>query len=156
MFRIYPSHGTVPWRIKEITKSEQMGVPDSIAPMAIFIALIKSTLLVLIYSKKKAKFEAHVFHGRDLEHSKRNLHSKSSSNRFPSEFDQISGKSWLRSLLSLGASSLYPKGKKKRPQKGKKKKKSPSRWFMRKKNTETGLSLSNFLAAQLDLLCERS
>jgi len=44
------------------------------------------------------------------------------AHRFPSEFDQISGKPWLRSLLSLGASSLYPKEKKKRPQKGKKKK----------------------------------
>lgn len=58
---------------------------------------------------------------------------------FPSDFDRISGKSWLRSLFSLGASSLYPK-KKKQPQKRKKK----SRWFMRKKNTGTGLSLSNF------------
>lgn len=29
----------------------------------------------------------------------------------PSEFDQVSGKPWLWSLLSLGASSLYPKKK---------------------------------------------
>lgn len=34
------------------------------------------------------------------------------AHRFPSEFDQISGKSWLRSLLSLGASSLLKKKKK--------------------------------------------
>jgi len=47
------------------------------------------------------------------------------AHRFPSEFDQISGKPWLRSLLSLGASSLYPKEKKKKDLRKEKKKAHP-------------------------------
>lgn len=79
MFRIYTSHGICHRESnKEITKSKQIGVLDSVAPMAIFIALIKSNLLVPIYSKKE-KFKDEPCHGSDLVHSKRNLHSKSSS-----------------------------------------------------------------------------
>ena len=49
------------------------------------------------------------FHDTDLENSNRNLPSDLHWN--PLEFGQVSGKCCLRSLLSMGASSLYLKKK---------------------------------------------
>lgn len=67
------------------------------------------------------------------------------------EFDQVSDKPRLRSLLSLGASSLYPKKKNFR-----KKKKKIQMVYEEEKYWNRSFTFKLLSVAQLDILCERT